>query len=326
MTDLDWRPLLTDPIYVSGSRTGGSRLALVQAILQTVAYADVFDYPLTLAEIYHYLVGVSASLEAVQDALQANTLLSTYLVQEGGYYVLPGREHLIPLRQGRSQQAHRLWPRALTYARWISRLPFVRMVAVTGTLSVDNVEQQADLDYLVVTAPGRLWLCRGMAMLLVRFAGLRGDVVCPNYFISERALVFTERNLYTAHELVQMVPLSGPEVFRRMWSLNNWAFDFLPNAAASPPDRPASASPNPFYKNWLESWLSAAPGAYLEKFEMQRKLRQLTRPRAIAPEAAFSADWCKGHFNNHGQHTLSAYASRLHQIEEDLSISLGISV
>ena len=59
---------------------------------------------------------------------------------------------------------------------------------------------------------------------------------------------------------------------------------------------------------------------------MQRKLRQLTRPREIAPEAAFSADWCKGHFNNHGQRTLSVYATRLHQIEEDLSISLGSTV
>ena len=108
MTDLDWRPLLTDPIYVPGSRRGGSRLALVQAILQTVAYADVFDYPLTQAEIYHYLVGVSASLEAVQDALLTDPLLSTYLLQVDGYYVLPGREHLIPLRQGRSLQARRL--------------------------------------------------------------------------------------------------------------------------------------------------------------------------------------------------------------------------
>ena len=157
----------------------------MQAILQTVAYADVFDSWLTSAEIYHYLVGVTATLEAVRDGLREDPLLSTYLVQEGGYYVLPGREHLIALRRGRSQQAHRLWPRALTYGRWISRLPFVRMVAVTGTLSVDNVEQQADLDYLVVTAPGRLWLCRGMAMLLVRIAGLRGDVVCPNSFISD---------------------------------------------------------------------------------------------------------------------------------------------
>ncbi len=48
---------------------------LKNAILQTAAYADVFDYPLTSAEIHRYLTGVRTSREAVEQVLEEGSVL-----------------------------------------------------------------------------------------------------------------------------------------------------------------------------------------------------------------------------------------------------------
>src|SRR5260370_23103993 len=91
---------------------------------------------------------------------------------------------------------------------------------------------------------GRVWLCRAIVVGLVRTAALRGVELCPNYFLSERALVLDEHNLFTAHEVAQMVPLTGIETYQRMRSLNRWTDTFLPNAGGHP-RRLAPVDPRP---------------------------------------------------------------------------------
>src|SRR5215510_3167454 len=65
------------------------------AILQAVAYADVFGYPLTSVEVHRYLVGLSAPLAAVQAVLSTGRLVPHYLADCKGYFTLSGREALV---------------------------------------------------------------------------------------------------------------------------------------------------------------------------------------------------------------------------------------
>jgi hypothetical protein len=206
------------------------RPALERAILLAVAYADIFDYPLTIAELHRYLIGAAATPAAIHAALNHDH--APYpLVSSDGYVVLRGREAIVATRRRRARVAARLWPQALRYGQVIAGLPFVRMVAVTGALAMDNVDPGADIDFLIVTEPGRLWLCRALVVGLVRLAARRGDRLCPNYFLSERALALDEQTLYTAHELTQMVPIAGLATYYHMRRVNAWADAFLPNAA-----------------------------------------------------------------------------------------------
>lgn len=293
---------------------------LHNAILRTVAYVDIFDYPLAEAEIHRYLIGVAAPALAVTQALANGALVPARLAKRNGYFTLPGRQEIVETRRRREEAARLLWPAAIRYGLLIARLPFVRMVAVTGSLAVNNAEPGADIDYLIVTANDRLWISRAFTILVVRLAAREQLPLCPNYLLSERALVFSERNLYTAHELVQMVPLSGHGFYQRIRQLNRWTERWLPNADESPP---APVTPLPAStmfgsaRKLAERGLNTGLGQRLENWEMRRKVTKFSREAATRTasgeaslEANFAADWCKGHFGGHAGRVLEAYTRR----------------
>jgi hypothetical protein len=290
-----------------------SHQTLADAIVQTIAYSDVFDYPLTLEEIHRYLVGVAATVEQVQEVLTNGSELATRLTCSGGYFHLAGRASIVEKRLQRAQVSASLWPKAIHYGHVIARMPFVRMVAITGALSMDNSDPGDDLDYFVITEPGRLWLCRAFVIALVRSAARRGDIICPNYFVSTRALTVTEHNLYTAHEMAQMVPVAGVDLYHRMREMNAWVQEYLPNAGGAPKEAPVSAAGPRLGWAAAEALLRTPPGAWLEHWEMDRKVSKLeTQMTAGDPvEAEFGADWCKGHFGGYGRRTLGAMAERI---------------
>ncbi|HEX8967023.1 MAG TPA: hypothetical protein VF937_04025 [Chloroflexota bacterium] len=290
------------------------RAVLDRAIVQAVAYADVFDYPLTADEIHRYLVGVSASRGAVRNALSNGR--PSQLSRTGRYFTLAGRESAVEIRRARASSAAEYWRRAARYGRRMSNLPFVRMVAVTGALAMDNVAD-GDIDYLIVTEPGRLWLCRAAIIGLVRVAALRGIELCPNYFLSERALVLDERNLFTAHEVTQMVPLAGMGMYQRMRELNGWTQAYLPNAGGTPRRIAHSEPGRRRTRRIVEHTLRSGICSPLERWEMARKMRKLGTRGNGHVEAAFGPDWCKGHFGDHGQVTLARYAERLRALGAD---------
>ena len=282
---------------------------LKNAILQTAAYADVFDYPLNSAEIHRYLTGVRTSREAVEQVLEDGSVLQA----RDGFYTLPNRAGLTQVRGRREKIAEQMWPQAIRYGRLIARLPFVRMLAVTGSLAMNNVDRDPDIDYFIVTARGRLWTVRAMVLGVARAAAGQGVRLCPNYLVTEDALVFPDQTLYTAHELAQMVPIFGLDVYERICRQNPWQERFLPNAQGLPPmlDQMRMPAPQTAPMRVFERMLQTRPGAWFERWEMNRKIRRLSREQSESLESCFSADYCKGHNLQHGRRSEQIFRERL---------------
>jgi hypothetical protein len=303
------------------SRQGGSATAsnppvsVEDAIVQTVAYVDGYDYPLTATEIHRYLIACPAEATQVRAALAAPSLSEARLSRVGEYYTLPGRESAAETRRLREVEAARLWPEAIRYGRRIAGLPFVRMVAVTGSLAVNNVGSHIDIDYFIITADDYLWLCRAFVIGVVRLAAVRGITLCPNYFLSERALLLSDRNLYTAHEVAQMVPLSGADQYTALREANDWTDDYLPNASGLPdlpaPLRPPQPTAPSRRQAAIEALFRSELGRRLERRLMEDKVAELQREQADWDESAFTPDCCKGHFHLHKQQALDAYETRV---------------
>jgi hypothetical protein len=251
----------------------------------------------------------------VQDALHTSSDLRRYIEYHNGYVTLSGRHAIVGIRHRRAKIAAQMWPRALYYAQAIARLPFVKMVALTGALTMGNVEPGDDFDYLIITEPGRLWVTRFLIIqLVVKPAARHNDEVCPNYLLSEQRLTLDEHDLFHAHELAQMIPLFGLDLYWQLREANTWAHSFLPNAL-DPPALHYHFSLEPRWNRLVsEALLRTSAGTWLERGEMLRMQRKLATPEAHG-EVALSPDCCKGHVGAHGHHAFDAFVARLQQIK-----------
>lgn len=283
--------------------------SLEAAVLRTLLYADIFQCPLTLPELHRYLIYERpANRQQLEDILHRSANIRPLLWQQGGYIGLRGHEAYLELRQEREQYAQEMWGRAHRYGRWFGCLPFVRMVALTGALAVRNPSQSDDdYDYILVTEPGRVWLARAFAIVLVRLMKLRGTILCPNYVLAKNQLEQHQRDLYTAHEIMQMVPIYGAALYREMLATNNWVQQYLPNASplccpAEEPNRLKAAA------EWL---LGGGLGNWLERWEYRRKKRKFeAEMRVDSPAAKLDEEQVKGHFQDHGLPVLERYQQR----------------
>ncbi len=279
------------------------------AVRRTLAYADIFDYPLTVQELQRYLHGTPATLEELR-ALLADGVPG--VEASAGFYTLAGRLWMVAERRRRAAISAPLTGRMRLYTKLLKYLPFVRMVALTGSLSMQNVDQRVDIDLMVVTAPGRVWLGRAAVILLVHVARLARDTLCPNFVVAENALELGDLSIYGAHEVAQMVPLCGRDVYHRVWASNPQVTRHLPNARAWPmPDERVQPLAQAF-KRGAEILLGGAVGDRLERWECHRKIDRLRKRQATpTAEIVLSTDQCKGHFDRHRTRVLAAYQARL---------------
>lgn len=307
---------------VAGTPTAASAIpddvpcasSLHEAIQWTVAYGSIFDFPLTRDEVHRFLIapgGTRAEVEAaIDDELSRGDTLET----DGQFLYPSGQCALVATRLHRGHCAREAWTWARRYARLIWMLPFVRMVAVTGSLAMDNVERGDDIDLMIVTETGRLWMTRAMILVVVRLARLRGDTLCPNYILSARALTLGQRDFYAAHELAQMAPLYGRQAAERFWAENAWCTDYLPNARRPAADRTDDAIPAVWAatRAVAERALRFPPGTWIERWEQKRKIARLLRdaPPDVR-ETLYTPDVCKGHVAGHGSKVMNQWRARL---------------
>ncbi len=281
---------------------------LETAILETLAYSDVFDYPLTSDEMHRFLTIPATKMEVQENVVGMKDVSFSH-----GYFFLAGRSEIVDIRKQREEDSRKAYRRAMFYGRILGRLPFIRMAALTGSLAMLNLSKNKDMDYMLVAKLGRVWTARAFALLFARITSLFGDVICPNVIVSENALEWTERNLYTAREFAQMIPVSGEDVFRRLRVANRWVKDILPNhVILSEAKDLGGVNAIQFV---LEFLLNSKFGNLFESWEMNRKITRFQKQAGYGTETNFSADVCQGNFDHHGHWTLKAYQERCESLK-----------
>jgi len=285
-----------------------------QSVLEAILYSDVFDFPLTAHEVHRYLPETAASREEVFQILN----MDSRFVKIGNYYTLIGREKIAGIREQRQLHSNKLMAYAWIYGRVIGTLPFIRMVAVTGSLAVRNVSKNADFDYMLVTKPGRLWTARAFVLLLNRITRLFGHTICPNLIVSENCLEWHPRDLYSAHEFCQMIPITGRDMYYKLMSVNPWIKGFLPNAYLEFNSSRLEnvQEPAPALQKVLEFPLRGKLGDRIEQWEMNRKIARFSKHVGFGEETIFNSDMCQGNFEHYRQRTEEQLEQRIRKFQD----------
>ena len=236
------------------------------AVLRTVVYASLFDYPLTAEQLHGSLIGVRASKESIVAWWRSSELLQATVEHRDGLFFPAGRADLIATRERRERVSRELLDRDRRILSMLEQVPFVRMVALSGSLAHLNAEGSADLDLFVITAPNRVWSVTLTVLVLSRLLGWRRHM-CLNYVLSERTMKIVPEDLFTANQIVHLRPMFGAAVFERFVKTNGFIRNHYPNfelpatggGSASGKATARSASAKASARRALEAVLSAGP-------------------------------------------------------------------
>lgn len=221
-------------------------------ILATLAYFDLFNYPLTMDEVYLFL---PAKYDQGEFGYALRSLVIDRLLYKfDKYYTLKNDSFLIERREKGNAKAAEMIAIAGKVGDLLIRFPYVRGIAISGSLSKNFADDDSDIDLFIITAKNRLWIARTIMHCFKKLTFLfkKEHYFCMNYYIDEQDLLIHEKNIYTATEIATLMPLHGETVFEQFYLINGWTREYLPNKCL----RVATAKPvkNSILKRYVE-WL-----------------------------------------------------------------------
>lgn len=198
-------------------------------ILATLAYFDMFNYPLTRAEIFLFLQQKHSHQDF--DAALKYLVASQSVYKFDCFYSIKNDLALVSRRVEGNQKAAELLKTARRVSELLICFPYVRGIAISGSLSKNYADADSDIDLFIITAKNRLWIARTLmhGFKKLTFLFNKQHYFCMNYYVDEQQLQISEKNIYTATEVVTLIPLQGDTCFEQFFAANSWAQDYLPN-------------------------------------------------------------------------------------------------
>lgn len=240
------------------------------AIVRTVAFFDMFDYPLTLEEIWRN-INIKRELSEVMEELEKSSLTPFIkggkIENKNGFYFLPGRGEIVAERLGRYNAADRKFKRALLAAKIFKFIPWIKLIAVGNLMGAQNLRDESDIDLFIVTENKRLWLTRFFCVGAIKLLGWRPrpnksrDKICLSFFISEEAMDLSSlalkktEDIYFIYWLAGLAPIYDQAgAYKKLIAANSWLKNYLPNRQAKiqAPQRNVGALTAPFYHEMVD--------------------------------------------------------------------------
>jgi hypothetical protein len=293
---------------------------LRREILRTLLYYDIWRYPLTLAELHAFLPVRGERLADFAQKLDELVRRGEVGEDRGFYFIPAASAGCVDARVEGERRARRMWVIARISAHIIKRFPFVRGVFVSGDLSKHMAHPGSDVDFLILTEPGRLWIARTLLVLFKKIFLLnRKKFFCVNSFAALDSLLVRERNIYQATEIAQLKPLFNTRLFWEYLGVNGWIGEYFPNFTTSALTFPPASERRSFLQRLAELPFTLLPSdridgslmRAMERFWLERYPEFDNRTRADIFRCAPGES--RAYAGNYQGKILAAYEMKLRQ-------------
>ena len=288
-------------------------------VIQTLLYFDIFNCPLSAKEVFRFLGTNHVDINYIQQELN-NLTKQGVIFHFGEFFSLKNDVALIGRRTTGNSEAKKFLSIAKKKAKLIASFPFVRAVMGSGSLSKGYMDENSDLDFFIVTEPGRLWIARILLVMYKRIFLLNSHkYFCVNYFVDTEHLEIEEKNLFTATELATVIPLYGAEHYQNLFRANSWLSGFFPNhIPRSIADVPSSK--RNILKKLMETCINVMFAKQLNNFFMKitlnrwKKLYRKDYPNADFQVAFKTKDYAyKSHPKHYQRKVMDLYEEKLRE-------------
>lgn len=237
---------------------------LKKAIIKVIVFFDIFDYPLTLNEIWQNLE-IKCELTEIMAVLENE--IQPRIENKNGFYFLSGKEKIIEERLSRYNFADRKFKRAKFVAQIFKFIPWIKMIGV-NSFGSRNLRDKSDIDLFIITEDKRIWLTRFFCVGIIKLLGWRPqtdnrrDKICLSFYASLSALNLEklrldQNDLGFTYWLAGVTPLYNVNgAHQKLINANQWLTDSLPNLKMAPSvllgTKRHKRGLIDFFINWLE--------------------------------------------------------------------------
>ena len=217
---------------------------LEQAIIRTVSWFSLFEYPLTSFEVWKYLFGKKATLQEVDLCLYHSDYLQKHLEKKDGFifFYNPTRSIEDILRKHHENYVDAIFKlKKIKRMLWFFRLfPSIECVAACNSLAWFSTTHKSDIDLFIIVKPGTIWITRLCLVIPFVFLGKRPgqtikDPFCFSFFLSSDNLNLEQfaikpKDFYLALWAMSLIPfLNRGRTFEIFIERNQWVFSDFPN-------------------------------------------------------------------------------------------------
>ncbi|GIW69382.1 MAG: hypothetical protein KatS3mg101_0129 [Patescibacteria group bacterium] len=206
------------------------------AIKRTLAYRALFHYPMSFFQIGTYLIADSPSNSKKLKTALNKLIKDRWARKIYGKYEILGEKYTNWL--SKQKLSKKIIEENTPLLKFLGGIPWVRMIAITGSLAAYNPEKNSDIDLMLITKRNRLWITRGFVALILKilnkhpqFDGQPGSF-CTNLFLDESKMQWEKekRNIFIASDIVMIQPIVNKgDTYFKFISQNNWVMDYYPN-------------------------------------------------------------------------------------------------